>query len=134
MGRGKTLSNTSNHVCNPQMKRLIRSDGFWFVNSTLVVVLLLFSAIGFADCVSKPTLEMFQSDDPPCYDRSVQPQTAVVDTHLHFRPFGGPAVRFEEIVSHLEKTGVLFANIMALVRCFPSSRRAPITWIVPARR
>ena len=103
----------------PQMKRLIRSDGFWFVNSTLVVVLLLFSAIGFAGCVSKPTLEMFQSDDPPCYDRSVQPPTAVVDTHLHFRPFGGPAVRFEEIVSHLEKTGVLFANIYGIGQMLP---------------
>ena len=68
-------------------------------NSTLwrspFLLLLVFSALGLAGCVSKPTLEMFQTDEPPCYDRSVQPQTAVVDAHLHFRPFGGPAIPFK---------------------------------------
>ena len=46
-------------------------------------------------CVSKPTLEMFREDDPPCYE----PQTAVVDTHVRFRPFGGVAIPSEETVS-----------------------------------
>lgn len=89
------------------------------LKKTSLGVLLVVSAIGIAGCVSKPTLEMFQSDDPPCYDRSVQPQTALVDSHLHFRPFGGPAVRFEEIVSYLEKTGVLFANIYGIGQMLP---------------
>ena len=74
-----------------------------------------------AGCVSKPTLETFLIDTPPCYDRSVQPQTAVVDTHLHFRPFGGPAVPFEETVSYLRDTGVLFANISGIGQMLPTS-------------
>ncbi len=82
-------------------------------------VLLLFGALGAVGCVSRPTLEMFRADDPPCYDRSVQSQTAVVDTHLHFRPFGGPAIPFEEIISYLEKTGVLFANIYGIGQMLP---------------
>ena len=82
-------------------------------------LLLTLSALGAAGCVAKPTLEMFQADDPPCYDRSVQPQTAVVDTHLHVRPFGGPAVPFEEVVSYLEATGVLFANIYGIGQTLP---------------
>ena len=52
----------------------LRGDGF--------LLLVLFGAFGLAGCVSKPTLEMFREDDPPCYDRSGQPQTAVVDTHV----------------------------------------------------
>ena len=87
-------------------------------NPSLGLLLVLCGA-GFAGCVSKPTLEMFRSDDPPCYDRSSQPQTSVVDTHLHFRPFGGPAVPFEEIVSYLEDTGVLFANVYGIGQMLP---------------
>ena len=75
---------------------------------TACVLLLIVSVSGTAGCVSKPTLKMFQIDAAPCYDRSVQAQTSIVDTHLHFRPFGGPAVPFEEVVSYLKKASVLF--------------------------
>ncbi len=64
---------------------------------------------------------MFQIDAAPCYDRSVQAQTSIVDTHLHFRPFGGPAVPFEEAVSYLKKAGVLFATIYGIGQMLPSS-------------
>ncbi len=82
-------------------------------------LLFALNAVGAAGCVSNPTLEMFQADDPACYDRSVQSQTAVVDTHLHFRPFGGPAIPFEELVSYLEETGVVFANIYGVGQTLP---------------
>ena len=75
--------------------------------------------MGLAGCVTKPTLAMFRTDAAPCYDRSVQPQTAVVDAHLHFRPFGGPAIPFEEMASYLEETGVLFANIYGIGQMLP---------------
>ena len=83
------------------------------------VLFLLFITSGIAGCASKPTLETFRTDDAPCYDRSVQPQTPVVDTHLHFRPFGGPAIPFSEVVSYLEKTGVLFVNIYGIGQMLP---------------
>ena len=66
------------------------------------------------------TLDAFLTD-APCYDRSVQPQTAVVDAHLHFRPFGGPAIPFEEVVSYLAATGVLFANVYGIGQMLPAS-------------
>ena len=53
---------------------------------------------------------MFREDDPPCYDRSGQPQTAVVDTHVHFRPFGDVAIPSEETVSYLKEASVLFCQ------------------------
>ncbi len=67
------------------------------------------------------TLDAFRADGTACYDRSVQPQTTIVDSHIHFRPFGGPAVPFEEIVRYLEATGVLFANVYGIGQMLPAS-------------
>ena len=72
------------------------------------------------------TLDAFRGDGAACYDRSVQPQTTVVDSHLHFRPFGGPAVPFEEVVHYLEATGVLFANVYGIGQMLPAS--SPCTY------
>ena len=72
------------------------------------------------------TLDAFRGDGAACYDRSVQPQTTVVDSHIHFRPFGGPAVPFEEIVQYLEATGVLFANVYGIGQMLPAS--SPCTY------
>ena len=72
------------------------------------------------------TLDAFRGDGAACYDRSTQPQTTVVDSHLHFRPFGGPAVPFEEIVQYLEATGVLFANVYGIGQMLPAS--SPCTY------
>ena len=70
-------------------------------------------------CVSSSSLELYQAPDAPCYDRSVEPQTAVVDSHLHFRPFGGAEIPFDEIVGYLRETGVLFANVYGIGQTLP---------------
>ena len=67
------------------------------------------------------TLDTFRTSAAPCYERSTRPQTAVVDTHVHFRPFGGPAVPFEEILGYFEATGVLFANVYGIGQMLPPS-------------
>ena len=72
--------------------------------------LLTGALLAVASCVSSSALELYETSDAPCYDRALEPQIAVVDAHLHFRPFGGPEIPFEELVSYLEETGVLFAN------------------------
>ena len=79
-----------------------------------------------ATAPSALTLDAFRGDGAACYDRSAQPQTAIVDSHLHFRPFGGPAVPFEEIVQYLEATGVLFANVYGIGQMLPAS--SPCTY------
>ncbi len=78
--------------------------------------------LALAGCVSAPraTIAMFQGD-AGCYDRAKMPHTAVVDTHLHFRPFGGPALPFVEVVEYLERTGVLFANVYGIGQMLPVS-------------
>ena len=89
------------------------------LSTSWLVLLLLSGAPGFAGEPPKPTLEMFRTEDATCYDRSAQPQTSVVDTHVHFRPFGGPAIPFREVVSYLERTGVLFVNMYGIGQRLP---------------
>jgi len=72
-------------------------------------------------CVSSSALELYRTGEAACYDRSAEPQTAVVDSHLHFRPFGGPEIPFEELVGYLEETGVLFANVYGIGQMLPAS-------------
>lgn len=68
------------------------------------------------------TLDMFTpGPDQACYDRTTMPSTMVVDTHNHFRPFGGAAIPFEETISYLERTGVLFANVYGIGQSLPFS-------------
>ncbi len=59
------------------------------------------------------------ASDAPCYDRSSVAQTAIVDTHIHFRPFGGPAHSFEDVVSFLGGAGVRFANVYGIGQMLP---------------
>lgn len=55
-----------------------------------------------------------------CYDRAKQPYTSVVDGHLHFRPFGGRAIPFEEVTGYLQKSGVHYANMFGIGQVLPS--------------
>ena len=66
------------------------------------------------------TLDDFRPGAGTCYDRSEGPQTAVVDTHVHFRPFGGAPIPFDEVVGYLEATGVLFANVYGIGQMLPA--------------
>ena len=70
---------------------------------------------------SSQNLGSYESLNSTCYDRAVRPYTAVVDTHLHFRPFGGLALEFDEVVDYLKRSGVLFANIYGIGQRLPAT-------------
>lgn len=53
-------------------------------------------------------------DKAYCFDRENNSHLSVVDSHLHFRPFGGPSIPFQEMTSYLQKAGILFANIYGI--------------------
>ncbi len=70
--------------------------------------------------VTSRTLDMFRpGEDQPCYDRSVQSSSFVVDTHNHFRPFGGKARPYREVLRYMKDSGVLFANIYGIGQSLP---------------
>ena len=75
----------------------------------------------FAGFEANAAAESVHDETAACYDRTVQPQTAVVDTHLHFRPFGGKALPFQEVVQYLEKTGVRYVTVYGIGQMLPVS-------------
>ena len=85
---------------------------------TLTVLALAGALLAACDS-GQLDLADFRSAEAPCFDRSRGLQTAVVDTHLHFRPFGGPANSFEEVVSFLDRSGVRFANVYGIGQMLP---------------
>lgn len=54
-----------------------------------------------------------------CFDRRTEPYTSVVDAHLHFRPFGGEAIPFRELVGYLKRTGVRHAGVFGIGQRLP---------------
>ena len=88
---------------------------------SLGAVVFLLGAIGCA--TPQPGINAFQGLVPGCYDRSALPQTSVVDTHLHLRPFGGQPVPFNEVMRYLRETGVIFVNIYGIGQMLPVDSR-----------
>ena len=92
------------------------------IHRTLPLLATILTLLAAA-CASPPRLglDAFEAGQFPgtCYDRATQPQTAIVDTHLHFRPFGGPAVPFDEVMGYLRKTGVRFVNVYGIGQMLP---------------
>ncbi|MDE0062516.1 MAG: amidohydrolase family protein [Gammaproteobacteria bacterium] len=107
--------------------------------AALIPVILIAAAV-LGGCASNFPLTAFVEESTRCYDRDRQPQTAVVDAHLHFRPFGGPALPFEEVVSYLERSGVRFVTAMGIGQTLPADSsctyylRCPGTPVQPTLR
>lgn len=54
-----------------------------------------------------------------CYDRSSRDQWAVVDAHLHVRPFGGTPVPFPDLMDWLRRAGILFTVLNGIGQRLP---------------
>ncbi|MCY4512494.1 MAG: amidohydrolase family protein [Bdellovibrionales bacterium] len=85
------------------------------------LLLILISITPLANCVTavKRDLPSFLSQKQKCYDRRKEPHTFIVDTHVHFRPFGGKAIPFTELNEYFKKTGVLFVNVYGIGQTLP---------------
>ncbi len=65
------------------------------------------------------SLANFVKGSSDCYDRQTRLPLAVVDTHLHVRPFGGRPIPFPELLTYLRNSGVLFANLYGIGQRLP---------------
>jgi hypothetical protein len=77
--------------------------------------LLLLSSRGSALVKEQPlegplTLASFRQGVTDCFDRRNRPSLAVVDTHLHLRPFGGPPIALPDLLAMVRRSGVLFVG------------------------
>ena len=92
----------------------------WYFVIFALLTFALISTKGF----SQQTLSSYRWGHVLCYDRLTMPYTAVVDSHLHFRPFAvAEAPPFEQMVQYLEDAGVLFANIYGIGQVLPATSR-----------
>ena len=87
--------------------------------SHLIHAAVLSAASLLAATAQARTPEMFQPGFDGCYDRAKEPYTFVVDAHNHFRPFGGEAVPFEEMLEYLQLNEVFFVNIYGIGQKLP---------------
>lgn len=82
-----------------------------------IAILIIFLVSGCSRSVKRGLTSFKQSTQ--CYQRQEEPFTSVVDSHVHFRPFGGAAVPFHELNEYFNKTGVLFVNIYGVGQILP---------------
>lgn len=86
---------------------------------------VVFAALLAGGCASSDappagcSLASFKGESA-CYNRETEPYTAVVDTHLHYRPFDGRAIPFEEMNAFLSRTSVRFANVYGIGQMLPA--------------
>ncbi|WP_336319817.1 amidohydrolase family protein [Streptomyces lavendofoliae] len=78
------------------------------------------AALAAASVAATPVGAGSASVAADCFDRRTQPYTSQVDGHLHFRPFGGKAIPFDEVVSYLRKSGVHHANVFGIGQKLPA--------------
>lgn len=64
--------------------------------------------------------EMFSLDNERCYDRAEEPSTFVVDTHVHFQPFGGEAIPFDEMLEFFQAEEIYFINAYGIGQKLPA--------------
>ncbi len=88
------------------------------MKKTLLASLFFFIFITSSEA-NERSLQMFTSENKNCYDRRNQPSTFVVDSHVHFQPFGGEALPFETMLEYLEKEKIFFVNIYGIGQKLP---------------
>ena len=69
--------------------------------------------------LERRTLERFKTNSPQnqvCWDRNPDKDSFfnVIDTHNHFRPFGGPPVPFDLYYDWMKDAGILFTTIFGI--------------------
>lgn len=88
---------------------------------SLVIFGLILSVlfISSSSCRSHRTFAEFTKEDCDCYNRKKEGYTFKVDAHCHFRPFGGEAIPYPELVKYFERSGVLFVNVFGIGQKLP---------------
>ena len=69
--------------------------------------------------LNRRTLDRFRrdhKDNTLCWDRRPDKDSffSVIDTHNHFRPFGGPAVEFNTYLQWMQDAGIIFSTMFGI--------------------
>ncbi len=88
------------------------------MNKKVIIVVFTLTMV-LVNWLNARSFEDFKSSNTKCYDREKEPHTFVVDAHTHFRPFGGPAIPFSELIKYYKKEEVFFVNIFGIGQKLP---------------
>ncbi|MEY2988037.1 MAG: hypothetical protein RJB13_1558 [Pseudomonadota bacterium] len=69
------------------------------------------------------TISDFSKANAACFDRKKHGPVAVVDSHLHSRPFGGKPVPFTKLLDYMRRSGVIFATLYGIGQRLPVDSR-----------
>ena len=83
--------------------------------SLCVLPLIAVSLLG--GCAGQRAAAPFGAD--ACINRQSASFTPLVDSHVHFRPFGGPTLEFEDMVDYLEDAGIRYALVYGIGQMLP---------------
>lgn len=88
--------------------------------SITLFLVLLGTSLLLTSCSTKERTRDSFSQETICYDRQQEPYTAVVDSHIHFRAFGGKSIPFTELIDYFRNSSVRFANIYGIGQVIPA--------------
>ena len=69
--------------------------------------------------LNRRSLDRFRrnhKENKVCWDRHPDKDSffSVIDTHNHFRPFGGPAVEFDTYLKWMQDAGIIFSTMFGI--------------------
>ena len=95
------------------------------MKKNIIVISTLFTFIFFSfsiynSSVPYRSLNSFKKGNKQIpFDRNIENYTPIVDSHVHFMPFGGEAIPFEELINYFKKTNVYFVNVYGIGQRVP---------------
>ena len=86
-----------------------------FIQHTLLISCYLLVTA----CQNQVDLSYFEPNNQQCFDRNTHGNMMIVDSHHHFRPFGGEALDYQQLIEDISKSGVLFVNGYGIGQTLP---------------
>ncbi|MCE7991930.1 MAG: amidohydrolase family protein [Roseivirga sp.] len=99
---------------------LLVSD-FRYTSRAFLTLLIFIVLSGPALAQKKQSFEELYGEDAQCYNRKREGYWSKVDSHNHFRPFGGNVIPFAELMTYFNKSGVHFINAYGIGQTLPSN-------------
>ena len=87
------------------------------MRNPLLTVILLVTALTGCNSTGRQ-LSDYHKNSAFCHDRHRGSQLAAVDTHIHFKPFGGQAIPFAQVTDYLKRADIQFANVYGIGQTF----------------
>jgi len=85
-----------------------------------IASLIIFSfSINNSNKLNRDLNSFEKGKDQIPFDRNAENFTPIIDSHVHFMPFGGEAIPFSDLIDYFRKTNVRFVNVYGIGQRVP---------------